>query len=105
MTGLDTAGVTKALSGASYQPEEAELSFPAIFAQFALAYAARHGDPTDAMARIAVKNHRNALLNPLAHMRKEIEIGRASFRERVCQYVLIPVVVVSFKKKYNTHIH
>src|SRR3546814_20069678 len=36
MTGLDTAGVTKALSGASYQPEEAELSFPAIFAQFAL---------------------------------------------------------------------
>src|SRR3546814_16032708 len=74
MTGLDTAGVTKALSGASYQPEEAELSFPAIFAQFALAYAARHGDPTDAMARIAVKNHRNALLNPLAHMRKEIEL-------------------------------
>src|SRR3546814_4346264 len=66
MTGLDTAGVTKALSGASYQPEEAELSFPAIFAQFALAYAARHGDPTDAMARIAVKNHRNALLNPSA---------------------------------------
>src|SRR3546814_6225295 len=74
MTGLDTAGVTKALSGASYQPEEAELSFPAIFAQFALAYAARHGDPTDAMARIAVKNHRNALLNPLAHMRKEIDL-------------------------------
>lgn len=74
MTGLDTAGVTKALSGASYQPEEAELSFPAIFAQFVLAYAARHGDPTDAMARIAVKNHRNALLNPLAHMRKEIDL-------------------------------
>src|SRR3546814_21142397 len=26
------------------------------------------------MARIAVKNHRNALLNPLAHMRKEIDL-------------------------------
>jgi acetyl-CoA C-acetyltransferase len=39
-----------------------------------LAYAARHGDPTDAMARIAVKNHRNALSNPLAHMRKEIDL-------------------------------
>src|SRR3546814_12042069 len=29
----------------------------------------------------------------------EIEIGRASCRERVCQYVLISVVAVSFKKK------
>src|SRR3546814_11358082 len=26
------------------------------------------------MARIAVKNHRNALLNPLAHMRTEIDL-------------------------------
>src|SRR3546814_9466885 len=26
------------------------------------------------MARIAVKNHRNALLNPLAHMRNEIDL-------------------------------
>lgn len=74
MTGLDTAGVTRALSGASYQPEEADLSFPAIFAQFAMAYAARHGDPADAMARIAVKNHRNALANPLAHLRKELDL-------------------------------
>src|SRR3546814_13765914 len=55
MTGLDTAGVTKALSGASYQPHEAELSVAAIFAQFALASASRHGDQTDAIARIAVK--------------------------------------------------
>lgn len=74
MTSLDTAGVTRALSGASYQPEEADLSFPAIFAQFAKAYAARHGDPSDAMARIAVKNHRNALSNPLAHLRKELDL-------------------------------
>ena len=74
MTGLDTAGVTRALSGASYQPEEADLSFPAIFAQFAKAYADRHGDPTEAMARIAVKNHRNALSNPLAHLRKELDL-------------------------------
>src|SRR3546814_4648842 len=28
-----------------------------------------------------------------------LEIGRASCRERVCQYVLIPVVAVSLKKK------
>src|SRR3546814_18769749 len=29
------------------------------------------------------------------------EIGRASCRERVCQYVAIPVVAVSLKKKDN----
>src|SRR3546814_11355196 len=29
------------------------------------------------------------------------EIGRASCRERVCQYVSISVVAVSLKKKYN----
>jgi acetyl-CoA C-acetyltransferase len=74
MTSLDTAGVTKALSGASYQPEEADLSFPAIFARFAAAYAARYGDPTEAMARIAVKNHRNAMDNPLAQLRKPIDL-------------------------------
>src|SRR3546814_11575312 len=31
------------------------------------------------------------------------EIGRASCRERVCQYVYISVVAVSFKKKKNTN--
>src|SRR3546814_13201622 len=31
------------------------------------------------------------------------EIGRASCRERVCQYVLIPVVAVSLKKKTTTN--
>ena len=74
MTALDTAGVTKALSGASYQAEEAGMSFPQIFAHFTQAYAAAYGDPTEAMARIAVKNHANALLNPLAHMRREVDL-------------------------------
>src|SRR3546814_9257644 len=32
-----------------------------------------------------------------------LEIGRASCRERVCQYVSISVVAVSLKKKQNTH--
>jgi acetyl-CoA C-acetyltransferase len=74
MTSLDTAGVTRALSSASYQAEEAHLTFPGIFARFAQAYQACHGDPTDAMARIAVKNHRNAMSNPLAHLHKPLEL-------------------------------
>ena len=74
MTSLDTAGVTHALGSASYQKEEAHLSFPAIFARFAHAYRARHGDPGEAMARIAVKNHRHALDNPLAHLHKPLAL-------------------------------
>ena len=74
MTGLDTPGVTAALSGASYQAEEAGMSFPQIFGRFAQAYMDVYEDPTDAMARIAVKNHANALRNPLAHMRKAVDL-------------------------------
>src|SRR3546814_16195976 len=33
------------------------------------------------------------------------EIGRASCRERVCQYVSISVVAVSLKTKKNQHTH
>ena len=73
MTALETAAVTRALSGASYQAEEASLSFPTIFARYAQAYSERFGDPTHAMARIAVKNHHNALSNPLAQLRKPLD--------------------------------
>lgn len=74
MTAQDTAGVTRALGGASYQAEEQGMSFPQIFAKFAQAYADSFTDPTEAMARISVKNHGNALLNPLAHMRKAFDL-------------------------------
>lgn len=74
MTGLDTAGVAKALGGASYQAEENGVSFPQIFARFAEAYARNFEDPTEAMARIAVKNHANAMHNPLAHMRRLMDL-------------------------------
>lgn len=74
MTGVDTAGATKALGGASYQAEEAGMTFPQIFARFAQAYFDAYGDPTEALARIAVKNHANALRNPLAHMHKAFDL-------------------------------
>lgn len=72
MTELDTAGVTRALSGASYQKEEAGVSFPQIFGRIADQYFQRYGDQSEALAQIAVKNHANALKNPLAHMQKAI---------------------------------
>ena len=74
MTHNDTAGVTRALAGAGYQnhPDEAGVSFPAVFARAAQIYGERHGDPMTAMAKIAAKNHSNAMLNPYAQLRKDL---------------------------------
>ncbi|PEQ10588.1 acetyl-CoA acetyltransferase [Novosphingobium sp. PC22D] len=77
MTALDTAGVTRALAGAGYQAEESGLSFPQVFARYARAYAKAYGDPGEGMARIAVKNHANALRNPLAQMHRPIDLDFA----------------------------
>ena len=74
MSHLATPEVARALGGASCQREEAELTFPQIFGRFAQAYAAKYGDPTEAMAHIAVKNHHNAMRNPLAQMHRELDL-------------------------------
>jgi len=74
MTAVDNAAVTRALGCASYQKEEAGKSFPMIFAEFARAYAEKWGDPTEAMAHIAAKNHAAAVHNPLAQLRKPLEL-------------------------------
>lgn len=72
MTSQTTEGVTEALGSASYQKEEAGTSFPQIFARFAQAYFQEYGDQSATLARIAAKNHANALNNPLAHLRKDV---------------------------------
>ena len=74
MTHLTTTAVTRGLASASYQAEEAEVSFPEVFARFARAYAGKYGDQTETLARIAVKNHANAMRNPLAHMHKPLDL-------------------------------
>lgn len=74
MTAVSGAEVTRILGSASYVKEEAAhgLTFPGIFARIAQDYAARHGDPGEAMARIAAKNHANGSRNPLAHLRRDL---------------------------------
>lgn len=72
MTHLSTAGVTAALGRASYQAEESGVSFPQAFAQFAQNYFNNYGDQTEALARIASKNHANAMDNPLAQLHKPL---------------------------------
>jgi acetyl-CoA C-acetyltransferase len=59
---------------ASYVKDEAatEGGFAGVFARIAQQYFQKHGDQSDALARIAAKNHRNGVGNPYAQMRKDL---------------------------------
>ncbi|MCA0869923.1 acetyl-CoA acetyltransferase [Seohaeicola saemankumensis] len=73
MTHLPGAEVTAALGHAAYQRDEAGISFPGVFAQFAQAYFDKYGDQSRALARIAAKNHGNSVNNPLAQLQKPMD--------------------------------
>jgi acetyl-CoA C-acetyltransferase len=62
------------LMKASYVKEEDRpgMSFAGVFGHIAQLYAQRYGDPSDAMARIAAKNHKNCCANPYAQLRKDL---------------------------------
>lgn len=93
MTHLANAEVAAALGHAAYQKEEAGLSFPGVFAQFAQAYFDRYGDQSRALARIAAKNHGNSVNNPLAQLQKPMD-------EEFCATVSDrnPIVAAPLKK-------
>ena len=59
---------------ASYLKEEAgiEGGFAGVFGRIAQMYFQRYGDQSDALARIAAKNHKNGAVNPLAQMQKDL---------------------------------
>ncbi|MGV6871928.1 acetyl-CoA acetyltransferase [Pseudochelatococcus sp. B33] len=59
---------------ASYLKEESDIAggFAGIFGQIASLYFQRYGDVSDALARIAAKNHCNGASNPLAQMQKDL---------------------------------
>ena len=74
MTEIDTKGVTKVLAMASHWKTEGVngMTFPGLFAEYAKGYQEKYGFEDDelrkTLAKIAAKNHRNALENPLAQM-------------------------------------
>jgi acetyl-CoA C-acetyltransferase len=59
---------------ASYVREEADIDggFAGIFGHIAGLYFQRWGDQSDALARIAAKNHKNGVGNPYAQIRKDL---------------------------------
>src|SRR5690242_12465056 len=58
------------LMKASYVKEEdrAGMSFAGVFGHIAQLYFQRYGDQSDAMAKIAAKNHKNGSVNPWAQL-------------------------------------
>lgn len=73
MTSASADVVNAGLVSASYVAEEAAAgSFAGLFGEIARGYFQTYGDQSDALARIAAKNHRNGASNPLAHMQKDL---------------------------------
>ena len=59
---------------AAYLKEEGgiEGGFAGVFGRIAQMYFQRYGDQSDALARIAAKNHKNGAANPLAQMQRDL---------------------------------
>jgi acetyl-CoA C-acetyltransferase len=74
MTTTPAAEIGRNLLRASYMREEADIDggFAGIFGKIASLYFQRWGDQSDALARIAAKNHKNGVYNPYAQIRKDL---------------------------------
>src|SRR5882762_8928567 len=74
MTTTPAAEIGKNLLKASYVREEADIDggFAGIFGKIAALYFQRFGDQSDALARIAAKNHKNGVGNPYSQMRRDL---------------------------------
>ena len=74
MTTTPAPEIGRNLLKASYVREEADIDggFAGIFGKIASLYFQRWGDQSDALARIAAKNHKNGVHNPYAQIRKDL---------------------------------
>src|SRR6185312_9193873 len=74
MTAVSGAEVGDLLIRAAYLKEEGAIEggFAGILGKIAQSYFQRYGDQSDALARIAAKNHKNGAANPLAQMQKDL---------------------------------
>jgi acetyl-CoA C-acetyltransferase len=74
MSAVPSARATEILGTGSYLKEEGDIpgGFAGVFGRIAESYFARYGDQSDALARIAAKNHKNGAVNPLAQIRRDL---------------------------------
>ncbi|MSP50866.1 MAG: thiolase domain-containing protein [Alphaproteobacteria bacterium] len=93
MTATPTADVTTSLAKCSYVKEEASqgITFPGMFAQMMQRYYQRYGDKSDAIAKIAAKNHKNGARNPLAHIQKDLGFEFCRYESEKNPIVIAPL--------------
>ncbi|MGC1352950.1 MAG: acetyl-CoA acetyltransferase [Xanthobacteraceae bacterium] len=74
MTTTPAPEIGRNLLKASYVRVEADIDggFAGLFGKIAALYFQRWGDQSDALARIAAKNHKNGVDNPYAQIRKDL---------------------------------
>ncbi len=67
------AATTYFAMGSDFKYEAANgVTFPGLYASMAVAHMKKYGTTQDMLASVAVKNHENALSNPLAHIQKKL---------------------------------
>ena len=76
MTAAPGDAIGDILLNAAYRREEGDTpgGFAGIFGHIAQLYFQRYGDQSEALARIAAKNHANGVHNPYAQLRKELSV-------------------------------
>ncbi|MFA5861162.1 MAG: thiolase domain-containing protein [Candidatus Thermoplasmatota archaeon] len=76
VSGIDSITATGYFAYASDYTYEGNCgaSFPGLYATIARAHMKKYGTTEEDLARVAVKNHDNAFLNPKAHLKKKITV-------------------------------
>ncbi|MBI2649365.1 MAG: thiolase domain-containing protein, partial [Thaumarchaeota archaeon] len=80
MTEVDTLTSVELMGRAGsylWEFENYGMTFPAYYALYAVSHMNKFGTTEEDLARVAVKAHHYASLNPLAHFQKEITIEKA----------------------------
>lgn len=77
MTDDSTSTVTTGLMGAASQEErKAGLTFPGLYGLMASAHMQKYGTTRRQLASVAVKNHANGSLNPIAQFKNKIDVEK-----------------------------
>ena len=112
MTDVDASHATDILAGAADLEKEQRSTFPGLYALLAQAHMKEFGTTSKQLAKIAVKNHHNALHNPKAQFHKEITVEQVLHSPMVADPLHLldcsPIsdgasaVVLSTKKHHST---
>jgi len=94
MTHLSSAEVGPILLKALHEPEQASAGnagFGGVFARVAKHYFQVNGDHSEALARIAAKNHANGARNPYAHVQKDLGYEFCRFESEKNPFIEAPL--------------